>query len=199
MQNEWESTNLQHLLLHDKWTSHFGISVLAGFDFTQLHENSEVNQYSLLKRYVKNNEFYYLDCCKSLEELNALWNASPYKDSLSFTPEFFINWALSKRFEPEWLDWAIKKGLVSNINKEFLVGTMINQREIFDKNSPTYPPELDLAMQAWEAVRNDKGKGKPKAKVKAWLDANTKLSNEAKDRISIVVNWDKSGGATRTD
>jgi hypothetical protein len=54
-------------------------------------------------------------------------------------------------------------------------------------------------MQAWEAVRNDKGKGKPKAKVKAWLDANTKLSNEAKDRISIVVNWDKSGGATRTD
>ena len=70
---------------------------------------------------------------------------------------------------------------------------------MFDKDGPTYPPELDLAMQAWEAVRNDKGKGKPKAKVKAWLDKNTKLSNEAKERISTVVNWDKTGGATRTD
>ena len=110
-----------------------------------------------------------------------------------------INWAISKRVEPDWLDWAIDKGLVSNINKELLVGTKINQKELFDKDSSTYPLELDWAMKAWEAVRNDKSKRKPKAKIKAWLDANTQLSNEAKDRISIVVNWDKTGGATRTD
>ena len=31
-----------------------------------------------------------------------------------------------------------------------------------------------------------------------WLDENTDLSKEAKERISIVANWDKLGGATKT-
>ena len=70
----------------------------------------------------------------------------------------------------------------------------------FDKASTTYPTELDLAMQAWQAVTSSEGKGKPKARIRAWLDSNTKnISNEAKERISIVANWDKSGGATTTD
>lgn len=41
-------------------------------------------------------------------------------------------------------------------------------------------------------------KWKPKARIKKWLDDNTKLSNEAKERICIVANWDKLGGATKT-
>ena len=69
----------------------------------------------------------------------------------------------------------------------------------FDKASATYPPELDIALQAWRAVSTTEGKGKPKARIKAWLDTNTKLSNEAKERIAIVANWEKTGGSTRTD
>ena len=69
----------------------------------------------------------------------------------------------------------------------------------FDKLSPTYPPELDLALQAWRAVSKSNDKGKPKARIRTWLDANTALSNEAKERIATVANWDKLGGATRTD
>lgn len=69
----------------------------------------------------------------------------------------------------------------------------------FDKLSPTYPPELDLALQAWRAVLKSNEKGKPKARIRAWLDNNTTLSNEAKERIATVANWDKLGGATRTD
>jgi hypothetical protein len=199
MPTNWELTNLEHLLLHDKWKPYLGIAVLAGFDFTKLDDNNKANKNSLLSRLSESDEFYYFDCCADLERLTNLWIVSPNLDHLTYTPEFLINWALSKRFEPDWLDWAIEKGLVSNINKELLVGTKINQKELFDKDSSTYPLELDWAMQAWEAVRNDKSKRKPKAKIKAWLDANTQLSNEAKDRISIVVNWDKTGGATRTD
>ena len=67
-----------------------------------------------------------------------------------------------------------------------------------DKTSASYPPELDLAIQAWQAVTSNLGKGKPKTQIRAWLDANTKLANEAKERISIVANWDKTGGATPT-
>ncbi len=72
--------------------------------------------------------------------------------------------------------------------------------QALDKNSPTYPPELDLALQAWRAVSATEGKGKPKARIRAWLDINAShLSNDAKKRISILANWDKKGGATRAD
>ena len=70
---------------------------------------------------------------------------------------------------------------------------------VFDKTSPTYPPELDIALQAWQAVSATEDKKKPKARIKAWLDSNTELSNEAKERVATVVNWDKTGGATRTE
>ena len=69
----------------------------------------------------------------------------------------------------------------------------------FDEANPAYPIELDMALQAWQAVTATEGKGKPKARLRAWLDGNTKLSNEAKERIATVANWDKTGGATRTD
>lgn len=72
-------------------------------------------------------------------------------------------------------------------------------QELFVKADSKYPPELDLAFKAWQAVSSTDGKGKPKARIRAWLDSNTKISNEAKERISIVANWDKSGGATSTD
>ncbi len=74
----------------------------------------------------------------------------------------------------------------------------------FDKASPTYPPELDIALQAWRAVSTSEGKGKPKARIIEWLVANpeiagSKLSNQVKERIATVANWHKTGGATRTD
>jgi hypothetical protein len=68
----------------------------------------------------------------------------------------------------------------------------------FDKSQKNYPPELDIAIQAWKEVALKEGKGKPKARVRDWLDKNTDLSNEAKERIAIVVNWEKTGGATKT-
>lgn len=88
---------------------------------------------------------------------------------------------------------------IQHATKNEVVNIKPKEIPIFDKNSTTYPPELDLALQAWQAVNNSEGKGKPKARIKAWLDANSKLTNEAKERISIVANWDKLGGATRTD
>lgn len=69
----------------------------------------------------------------------------------------------------------------------------------FNFEGKHYPIELDFALKAWIAVTNSEGKGKPKARIRAWLDANTNLSNEAKERIAIVANWDKLGGATKTN
>ena len=70
---------------------------------------------------------------------------------------------------------------------------------MFDDTEINYPPELDYALKAWQAVSSTESKGKPKARLRKWLDDNTNLSNEAKDRISIVANWHKTGGATRIE
>ena len=71
-------------------------------------------------------------------------------------------------------------------------------QELPSIDSINLPIELGYANQAWKAVTINDEKGKPKARIKKWLDENTSLSNEAKERISIVANWDKAGGATKT-
>lgn len=68
--------------------------------------------------------------------------------------------------------------------------------ESFDSDSPTYPEELDIALQAWRAASTKPGSSKtPKEKAKCWLVENyPNLSEAAKDRIATVCNWDRSGG-----
>ena len=110
------------------------------------------------------------------------------------TPQNWIDRALAKQIAIPWFDFAIKNGFYKSETKSTQA-----EKPIFDKGSSTYSVELDLAMQAWQAVTSNLGKGKPKAQIRAWLDENTKLSNEAKERISTVANWDKTGGSTRTD
>ncbi|MDI1307888.1 MAG: hypothetical protein PSV17_00460 [Methylotenera sp.] len=76
-----------------------------------------------------------------------------------------------------------------------------NSKGETEDTSP-YPNELAIAIKAWQAVSNVQGKGKPKARIRAWLDeryTDNKLSNVAKERISVVANWDKTGGAARMD
>lgn len=103
----------------------------------------------------------------------------------------FAQWAISVNWEmPDELKHRAPS--LDEISQE-------KANQLFDKDSATYPPELDLAMQAWRVAASTEGKGKPKARIRAWLDVNTSLSNEAKERIATVANWDKIGGATRTD
>lgn len=69
------------------------------------------------------------------------------------------------------------------------------------RTDPYYPSELDIAINAWQAVTASVGKGKPKAIIKKWLNDNYKeedLSIEARERIAVLVNWDKRGGAPKT-
>lgn len=72
-------------------------------------------------------------------------------------------------------------------------------------NDHRYPPELGIAILAWRAISSlgaNKGRT-PKQTIREWLDkkypTDKELSNEAKERISIVANWNKSGGSARTD
>jgi len=191
----------EDIFKHDNWNVEDALNYLAGVKAITFTKNipDSLELWTLsLENYSARADG---DIIKRFEsEIGRLWEIwnSGHHDNPN-PPNYYIKWALSKNIKIHWLAYAIDNGLVRNINNNLLDEEKINQKELFDKDSSTYPQELDWAMKAWEAVKNDKSKGKPKAKIKAWLDANTQLSNEAKDRISIVVNWDKTGGATRTD
>jgi hypothetical protein len=66
----------------------------------------------------------------------------------------------------------------------------------FNKESPFYPLELDVAMQAWVAVSGNRDTSMTvKEQVKDWLEPRFKvLSREALERAMTVCNWEKRGG-----
>lgn len=155
-----------------------------------------------------------LRLARFLESITGIWEKSIHPNetaylsgkrddplSLRYSPEYFIDWALSKRFTPDWLDWAIEQKLYTPKELRNLPAPAQNTPAApeFNKANPNYPPELAYALEAWRAVSATEGKGKPKARIKAWLDTNTKLSDKAKERIAVVANWEKLGGATSTE
>lgn len=117
----------------------------------------------------------------------------------------FAGWALLNKMEipPELeaMAGAINETQSNaSMNSKQHAQTEKTARFNFNKTSSTYPKELDYALQAWHAITTTEGKGKPKARIMVWLKKNaSELSNEARGRIATVANWDKSGGATKTD
>lgn len=66
----------------------------------------------------------------------------------------------------------------------------------------SYPEELRVAIEAFEAVSSDPtattGKS-PKAALAEWLATNKpSLSEKARERIATVANWKREGGAPQT-
>lgn len=76
--------------------------------------------------------------------------------------------------------------------------------EGFDPDCDVYPPELDIAMQAWRAVtKRPDANSTAKEQIESWLNQNypdrRKLSQEARLRIAVICNWKKSGGRRRSE
>lgn len=70
-----------------------------------------------------------------------------------------------------------------------------------DNEGEGLPEELRAALAAYRAVRNDPSalSGKtPKQAMLLWLDHNTNLSKDARERAATIANWSKVGGAPRT-
>jgi hypothetical protein len=190
----WNNTKLENYLLHDLWEPEQAMMVLAGFQMMGDYGNLRIDYvldpaaFDMSANNINDIEEKMIERVRVLVGILESGNVSNSKHP----PAYFINWAISKRLPPEWLKWAIEKKLF--MPEEI----SISDHSFFNKSDQNYPVELDIALQAWKAISSENKKGKPKARAKEWLDANTKLSNDAKDRISIVVNWDKTGGATKT-
>ena len=146
-------------------------------------------------------------------------------------PKDFIAWARRNEIDfPEELirlvesrcgaitDW---KGKHDDLEVEFSklnheMGVIISERDalesrvaeleastwkFFDRESPTYPPELDAAMQAWSAlaVCGRDATMTVKEAVDDWVGPRFQnLSKAALKRVSIICNWEKHGGRPKT-
>lgn len=190
----WANTKLESYLLHDLWEPEQAMMVLGGFQMMGDYGNLDISYALDPKSFdISSGDIGDIeeDMIERVRRLVGMLESGNIGDT-RHPPEYFIKWAISKRLPPEWLDWAIEKKL-------FTPNTLsISDHSFFNKADPNYPVELDIALQAWKAISSETKKGKPKARAREWLDKNTKLSNEAKERISTVVNWDKTGGATKT-
>lgn len=217
---DWERSGLEDYLLYDKWRILPAFYVLAGYHYgAEQSYGGDINiKYALNDRipFVIQKGFDDFDSFATDEYTEAAKEASSMEkifDRLhrfwmnnqigneSLPPKVLTEWALSKRIRPAWLDWAIERGLYIPKN-ETAQPAQIANAPVFDKEADTYPPDLAIALQAWQAVSVTDGRGKPKARIRTWLDNHEtykKLPNETKERICTVANWDKAGGATKFD
>lgn len=131
----------------------------------------------------------------------------------------FMKWVKSKNI-PSYREFVIKSQQKSAdelvtlvaVDKEEKVAVVSEAQLLLppsmaylDSTNPCSPQELRAASEAWTAVT---GEGDPresgaavKAAIRKWLDNHDEyrhMSNEAKNRICTVSNWNKKGGATGT-
>ncbi len=138
------------------------------------------------------------------------------------TPVVFLEWAEGKGIEiPEVLQQEVaarKNTIINSVAKTEIENLLkIKDEEIaklqkrieelealawegFDENLSTYSRELAIAVKAHGVISKNWQKGSSiKRQISMWLQENyPKLSNEEKERIAKMCNWQKSGGAPST-
>lgn len=147
MQQNWDNSNLGRYLRLNQWNPHIAFRILAGLDYYgpgddpwdefdpdfsldrsvgiygQLsftsQEDSERNYSQLKEMWVQ------------YDRLSELWSMGLNDFDEKHPPAFFIAWAISQEFQPEWLHWAIEKNLYTP--------SQINDHRHVDSNNTTKP------------------------------------------------------------
>ena len=104
----WDKSNLQEYLLYDNWEAEPALGLLAGFDYLGMKGMGIYACYRPLDQSLE-NDFHDEPDANATRLIN-FWERSNNK-WVEYPPIFFIEWALSKKFRPPWLDWAIGKNL----------------------------------------------------------------------------------------
>lgn len=87
---------------------------------------------------IKNEDFpictnYWISSLlKQHSLLLEIWQSGNHKEN-RYPPKYFIDWALSKRMKPKWLDWAKENGLIDDDNKP-----EIEDRELTGKSRTSF-------------------------------------------------------------
>jgi hypothetical protein len=154
-QQDWERSMLGAYLLCDSWSLDGGLCLLSGFDYPA-RTNSAPNQPDgrhtmdpgIFQGHRGRDAFIVEELLSrmqnDLQQLRIIWAKSRRdKEAEYYEPAFFIEWALSKTFIPDWMDWATGTGRY--IRKQ---ETDKTPSPDFDKSSLTTSPELAMDLQA---------------------------------------------------
>jgi hypothetical protein len=135
---DWNTTKLVDYLLFDYWRPYPAWRVLVGLDYY-----AEKNRVSYpMGMYPWEPPFNdtvleaeVLKMENEIDRLREFWFRAGLEDE-EYPPSFFIEWALSKRVRPSWLDWAIEEKLyipTQEIPKR--PGTVSQESEITGRTS----------------------------------------------------------------
>lgn len=97
---DWGGTKLEHYLQLDFWEPKLACGVLSFHLFPE--ESCTVTE--AMARMNRGQ--------KEVNRLLQLWSSGGDSAHLEkHPPVFFIEWVLSQNIKPDWLDWAIERGL----------------------------------------------------------------------------------------
>lgn len=77
------------------------------------------------------------DCGNLLRKLatyESLWDSGNHPEKAD--PQYFISWAISKKIEPEWLEWAINEGYYAHDSE--INNAENKEKEISGKSETSY-------------------------------------------------------------
>ncbi len=203
------------------WSNDEGIALLLGKD-------PEVVNWDVIRGYVNDPCYSSDLCSDYNTLRKVVVRALKFKEIKAWnTPDVFVAWAVMMGLDiPEGLQETMAARpthlekipsdsdiLISRQAQEIIelkeqaqtsqqriLAVELSQWPSFDKNKETYAEELAIAFEAHAAVSQAWHKSRSvKQQLMAWLKQNhPKLSQEAKERIAKICNWQKEGGAPLT-
>lgn len=233
----WHKTELEFYLTLDEWSSKMAIDIIAGFDPEgRSVPDPDIAPYPLSEipslfvwQEIKGSFDWdnpdesvvelFNEHWKFKERLERIWDYSTHSWDEFETkevgypppmrpPKFYIDYFVSKRLKPAWLDWAMSEGYFSN---DIVVEKKDTDYD-FNIDSPNFskekfPHELNLAIMAYkyavQKIEEDNSQRTPQTLIEEFLEENTQekdkksqdyCSKSGKDRIKVVANWAKEGG-----
>ncbi|MDO8261791.1 MAG: hypothetical protein Q7T21_01045 [Gallionella sp.] len=152
LQPDWDQSGLGTYLLYDYWSPDDGLCILTGFDFLahrhgtpyQLGWTSTLSPGTFQGHACQQDEYQAIELLDRMQgdliHLSMIWaNSRRDTEAEGYPPAFFIEWALSKSFTPDWLDWAIGTGRYTQKDELGEAGS-----PDLDKVRFTTPPELPI-------------------------------------------------------
>lgn len=183
------------------WTVEEAVALLMGLEPGEVDESAQSAEFRNVQRLATRS--------REMHQLEDRW-----------PPARFLLWTRDHSIEyPEELDRAVKQfgqevrdwqteyaNLKAQYDRLLAENERLKERNEYleprhwDPETETTPGELDLALQAWRHVSQNRD---PSQRVKqqliSWLKeyGGEDLSGEARERIARVANWEKGGGKPR--
>ena len=175
MEINWECSGLQDLLLYDFWTPYQGWCIIAGLDYRVLDKGEKLEALFAPSDDITD----FLFSSDEVDRLRDFWLNADMGETVQ-TPKFIIDWALSKRFKPKWLEWAIQENLYQP--KEALIAA--------SSDVPSYETDLlkILNLAVLEFFNPRKIIDAKKEEVTQWLkDKGKELNIVVSDNVAESI------------